>query len=160
MLLVARTADALEALAKQFRNRSLAKRYLAVVHGRVGPATGVMDQSIGRHPVERKRMSVHSPRGRAAVTRWEVLQRLQDATLLRLAPETGRTHQIRVHLAALGHPIVADRVYGGGLRRAARLPEARLEVMDCGHLFILTDPAGTAATIEAFIAGDPDVAAA
>jgi 23S rRNA pseudouridine1911/1915/1917 synthase len=117
VLLVARTAAALAALAKQFSQRTLSKRYLAVVHGRVGPATGVMDQSIGRHPVERKKMSTHSPRGRSAITRWEVLERFAGATLLRLAPETGRTHQIRVHLAALGHPIISDRVYGGGAQR-------------------------------------------
>lgn len=116
VLLVARTAAALEALARQFRERTIEKRYVAVVRGTLRPDTGVVDQPIGRHPHERKRMSVRTRRGRAAVTRWTVLERLPGATLVALAPETGRTHQLRVHLAAIGHPIVGDRVYGA--RRA------------------------------------------
>src|SRR4029077_15270623 len=91
VLLVARTAAALEALARQFRARTIEKVYLAVVRGRVGAASGTIDRAIGRHPHARKRMSVHSRRGRAAVTRWAVLERLAGATLLRLEPETGRT---------------------------------------------------------------------
>jgi 23S rRNA pseudouridine1911/1915/1917 synthase len=119
VLLVARTPQALEGLARQFRNRTLSKRYLAVVHGAVRAPSGTIDQAIGRHPRHRKQMSVRARRGRAAVTRFEVVERYPGCALLRLAPETGRTHQLRVHLAALGHPIVGDRVYGG---RPGRLP--------------------------------------
>jgi 23S rRNA pseudouridine1911/1915/1917 synthase len=123
VLLVARTAPALEALARQFRERSIRKRYLAIVRGRVARASGTIDQPIGRHPVERKRMSVHGARARAAVTRWQVVERFADATLVRLAPETGRTHQLRVHLAAMGHPVLGDKVYG--TRPAGRTPTVR-----------------------------------
>jgi 23S rRNA pseudouridine1911/1915/1917 synthase len=87
-----------------------------VVRGRLATARGTIDRPIGRHPRERKRMSVHSRRGRAARTRWEVVERFPAATLVRLYPETGRTHQLRVHLAALGHPVAGDRVYGARRR--------------------------------------------
>jgi len=119
VLLVARTPEALAGLARQFHDRTLSKRYVAVVHGVVRAAAGVIDQAIGRHPRERQRMSLRARRGRAAVTRFEVVERFRGATLLRLAPETGRTHQLRVHLAGLGHPIVADRLYGGRSRRGS-----------------------------------------
>ena len=122
VLLVARSAAAHEALARQFRERTVEKRYLALVRGRLEPATGVVDRPVGRHPRERKRMSTRSRHGRAAVTRWTVLERFPGATLVRLEPETGRTHQLRVHLAAVGHPIVGDAVYGA--RRAGRVEVA------------------------------------
>jgi 23S rRNA pseudouridine1911/1915/1917 synthase len=118
VLIVARTRRAHESLARQFRDRTVEKAYVAVVRGTLASPTGRIDRPIGRHPRERKRMSVHGVRGRAAVTRWTVVERLAGATVVRLVPETGRTHQLRVHLAALGHPIVGDPVYGA--RRAGR----------------------------------------
>jgi 23S rRNA pseudouridine1911/1915/1917 synthase len=124
VLVVARNVAALERLARQFRERTVHKRYLAIVRGRVAKGSGVIDQPIGRHPTERKRMSVRGRRPRAAVTRWEVVERFDDATLLRLAPETGRTHQLRVHLAAMGHPVLGDRVYGRRRGRAGEGGEA------------------------------------
>jgi 23S rRNA pseudouridine1911/1915/1917 synthase len=135
VLLVARTAAVLEALARQFRERTVEKRYLAVVRGALTPATGRIDRPIGRHPRERKRMSVRSSRGRAAVTRWTVVERLPGATVVRLAPETGRTHQLRVHLAAAGHPVLGDRVYGarrGGRDAAPALPRQALHAEEIG----------------------------
>lgn len=110
VLLIARTAAALTELSRQFKQREVTKRYLALVSGVPRQAHGVIDKPIGRHPVHRKRMAVRT-RGRVAVTRYEVLERFRGAALVRALPETGRTHQIRVHLAALGHPILGDPIY-------------------------------------------------
>lgn len=132
VLVVARTPRAHEHLARQFRKRTLSKRYVAVVHGRLTPARGTIDRPIARDTTERKRMRVVREGGRAAVTRWEVLEALPGATLVALFPETGRTHQLRVHLAALGHPIVGDRVYGGDrVRRSGLPPDAAAALAAC-----------------------------
>lgn len=113
VLVIAKDAATLADLGAQFRARTVAKQYVAFVWGRVRKDRGTITAPIGRHPVQRKRMAVR-PAGRESVTEYEVLERVDAATLLRLFPRTGRTHQLRVHLAAIGHPIIGDAVYGQG----------------------------------------------
>jgi 23S rRNA pseudouridine1911/1915/1917 synthase len=97
-------------LAKQFEQRTVEKEYIAIARGRMKEATGTIDKPIGRHPDHYEMQRVH-PDGKPAVTAWEVLETFKRFTLLRLKPKSGRTHQLRVHLAAINHPIVGDRLY-------------------------------------------------
>lgn len=113
VLLVAKNLQTLELLSRAFKERQVHKMYSAVVIGRPKTNTGTITLSIGRHPVERKKMAVVTRGGRAAVSRYQVMAEAKAISLLRLFPETGRTHQLRVHLTAIGCPILGDVIYGG-----------------------------------------------
>ena len=113
VVLIAKNEIAHRILANQFKNRKVKKIYLALVRGIVKSASGVIETSIGRHKTNRKKMTATMNQGRQAETRYEVIETLGHFSYLRLFPKTGRTHQIRVHLASIHHPVLGDSLYGG-----------------------------------------------
>ncbi len=98
-------------IAEQLKEHSLTRRYVAICHGVLREDKGTIDRPIGRHPTERKKMAVNERNGKRAVTHYKVLQRFRDYTYIECRLETGRTHQIRVHMASIGHPLLGDEVY-------------------------------------------------
>ena len=117
LMMVAKNDTAQKSLSRQIKQRSIKKGYLALVSGHLTPERGAIDAPIGRHPQDRKKMAVVSG-GREARTDYKVIKYFDDYTLVEAMPETGRTHQIRVHFAAIGHPIFGDHIYG---KRSAML---------------------------------------
>ncbi len=116
ILVVAKSDAAHQGLAKQFSEHTVKRIYLALVFGSLKSDSGRIEGVIGRHPVDRKKMSGTARHGKHAVTHWRVVGRYPEACLIRLRLETGRTHQIRVHLSEAGHPLLGDPVYGGSGR--------------------------------------------
>lgn len=111
LIMAAKNDDAHQSLSRQLKEHSVTRQYIALVHGNVAHDLGTVDAPIGRHPVNRKEMAVRKD-GRHAVTHFHVLERFKDYTLVECKLETGRTHQIRVHMQFIGHPLVGDPVYG------------------------------------------------
>lgn len=112
VMVAAKTEKAMAGLARQFKERETEKEYLAVVCGEIQPPTSRIETTIGRHPIHRKKMAANVKRGREAVSNYKVLENFVRASLVRVRIETGRTHQIRVHMAHKRHPIVGDDLYG------------------------------------------------
>lgn len=112
VLVVCKNDKAHNAIAEQLKVHSITRKYYAIVHGVLKADTGTVNAPIGRHPVDRKKMSINEKNGKEAVTHYRVLQRFRRFTFVECQLETGRTHQIRVHMASIGHPLLGDQVYG------------------------------------------------
>jgi len=116
VMVVAKNEKAMNSLSAQFKERDTQKEYVTVVKGVPFPPRGTVETTIGRHPVHRKKMAANVRGGREAVSQYETVEAFTDAALLRVKIETGRTHQIRVHMAHIKHPVIGDEVYGRGFR--------------------------------------------
>jgi 23S rRNA pseudouridine1911/1915/1917 synthase len=119
VLVVAKNDHAHHSLSRQFKEHSIKRVYIALVFGSPRQDKGRIEAAIGRHPVDRKRMSGTARRGKEAVTHWQAIGRYRQLTMMRIRLETGRTHQIRVHLSEAGYPLIGDAVYGGSGRTAS-----------------------------------------
>ena len=129
-LVVAKTDEAHHGLSEQFAARSVEKIYLALVVGRLRKSAGTIEGKIGRHPVHRQQMSAASKRGRAAKTEYRVLSSSNELSLVECKLHSGRTHQVRVHLQHLGHPVLGDKIYGK--KHAAHFPRQMLHAWKLG----------------------------
>jgi 23S rRNA pseudouridine1911/1915/1917 synthase len=122
VIIVAKDRKTQEMLSRQFHDRNVEKTYRAVVEGIVKDDRGTVEGDIGRHPRERQKMALVSKNGRHSLSRFEVIERLRGFTYVEVHPRTGRTHQIRVHMSHIGHPIVGDELYGKHARKLAERP--------------------------------------
>ena len=112
ILIVCKNDMSHNSIAAQLKEHSINRRYRALVHGNLKDDTGTIEGPIGRHPIDRKKMAINERNGKPAVTHYTVLERFGNYTLIECKLETGRTHQIRVHMTSIGHPLVGDEVYG------------------------------------------------
>lgn len=137
VLVVCKTDEAHASLAEQLKEHSITRKYRAIVHGNLKEDVGTIDAPLGRHPVERKKMAI-MPNGKRAVTHYKVLERLKGYTYVECQLETGRTHQIRVHMASKGNPLLGDTVYGPSKCPVNGLIGQTLHAMVLGFLHPVT----------------------
>ncbi|WP_312443482.1 RluA family pseudouridine synthase [Lacrimispora sp.] len=112
VLIVCKNDMAHNSISEQLKEHSITRRYAAIVHGVLKEDEGTINAPIGRHPIDRKKMSINEKNGREAITHYRALERFKQFTYIECQLETGRTHQIRVHMASIGHPLLGDSVYG------------------------------------------------
>ncbi len=132
-LLICKEDTVHQNLAGQLKEHSMKRRYRAIVHGKLKEEEGTIEEPIGRHPIDRKKMAVNHKNGKDAVTHYRVLERFGNETYVECRLETGRTHQIRVHMASIGHPLLGDGVYGSG-RNPYHLEGQALHAMVLGFV--------------------------
>ncbi len=137
-LVVCKTDLAHQSLAAQLKEHSITRRYRAIVHGNLKDSQGTVEGPIGRHPVERKKMAVNVAKGKEAITHYRVLEQLKGYTYVECQLETGRTHQIRVHMSSIGHPLLGDLVYGPKKCPFPSLKGQTLHAMVLGFLHPVT----------------------
>lgn len=153
-IVVAKNDDAHRNLSAQFARREVSKEYLALLHGNLARDSGTVDGLIGRHPVQRKRMAVRRDKGRRALTSFEVVERIGGCTLVKIRLQTGRTHQIRVHTAHLGHPVVGDAVYGRRRPRVVGAVDVERPMLHAWRIGFAHPRTGKAVRVEAPLPGD------
>lgn len=154
VMVVAKNETAMRALVNQFRHRQVAKEYLALVWGHLTPPSGRAETLIGRNPHDRKKMSARPESGRPAVTLYDTVARFATTSLLRVRIETGRTHQIRVHMAHLGHAVVGDPQYGRPRRDALPVPVPSRQMLHAARLSFTHPASGQVLSFQAPLPAD------
>ncbi len=133
-IIVCKNDKAHNFIAEQLKVHSINRRYHAICHGVLKEDEGTINKPIGRHPTDRKKMAINERNGKVAVTHYKVLQRFKDFTYIECRLETGRTHQIRVHMASIGHPLLGDEVYAGGRKCPFKLQGQTLHAKILGFI--------------------------
>lgn len=137
-IIVCKNDKAHNEIAAQLKEHSINRRYEAICYGVIAEDEGVVDRPVGRHPTDRKKMAVNERNGKRAVTHYRVLRRFQKYTYVECVLETGRTHQIRVHMASIGHPVLGDEVYATGKSSPFKLEGQTLHAKTLGFVHPVT----------------------